>query len=267
MSEKCGSLLRLLSTVFVIGLLLILSTALICAPRFAFAAVSPVTFDFDTGAPALVIGQNTPLSQSSGGITAYFTSVSDPNKFSVQSLFTNPNIQLSKFSGRYLYDNSPVYGDSIDIKFNLTLSSINFTFATFEFHGPTGQDPSNMTLIAYLDSNSTLVPWQNTTYLAPVGSMITHGVWPTNDTYPQGTLFFNSSQPFNLVRIQCPYQGVYTAVGFAIDNVVATDFNIVPEFSPTIMFTVLLSAAFLVLVAKKKIIPMSVATPHRGYKG
>ncbi len=262
MSEKYGSLLRLLSTVLAIVLLLVLSTVLICGPRFAFAATSPVTFDFDTSTPALVIGQNTPLSQSSGGMTAYFTSVSDPNKFSVQSLFTNPNIQLSKFSGRYLYDNSPVYGDSIDIKFNSTLSSINFTFATFEFHGPTGQDPSNMTLTAYLDSNTSLVPWQNTTYLPPVGSIIGHGVWPINDTYPQGTLFFNSSQPFNLVRIQCPYQGMYTAVGFAVDNVVAVDFNIVPEFSLAIMFAVLISAAFLVLVAKKKIIPINVARAH-----
>ncbi len=262
MRAKCGSLLRLISRILAIVSLLVLSSALILGPHFAFAATAPVTFDFDTGTPALVIGQNTPLSQSSGGMTAYFTSVSDPNKFSVQSLFTNPNIQLSKFSSRYLYDNSPVYGDSIDIKFNSTLTSINFTFATFEFHGPTGQDPSNMTLTAYLDSNTSLVPWQNTTYLPPVGSIIGHGVWPTNDTYPQGTLFFNSSQPFNLVRIQCPYQGMYTAVGFAIDNVVATDFNIIPEFSSTIMFALLMSAAFLVLVAKKKIIPVRVATVH-----
>ncbi len=262
MSEKCGSLLRLLSTAFAIGLLLVLSTGLICAPQFAFAAASPVTFDFDTGTPSLILRQNTPLSQTSGGMTAYFTSVSDPNKYSVQSIFTNPNIQLSRFSGNYLYDNSPLVGDSMDIKFNASLSSINFTFATFEFHGPTGQAPSNITLTAYLDSNASLLPWLNSTFLPPVGNMSVHGVWMSNDTYPQGTMLFNSTQPFNLVRIQLPYQGPEGAVGFAIDNVIATSFNIVPEFSPAVMLTVLVATTVLLgLVSKGQFMRKRIASP------
>ena len=59
-----------------------------------------VTFDFDTGVPATSAGQNTPLDQTSGGVTAHFSSPSDP-AFSVQ----NPGstqFKLSQFSGDYL---------------------------------------------------------------------------------------------------------------------------------------------------------------------
>jgi hypothetical protein len=236
-----------------VGLLLVLLFSSFLAARFAFAAVSPVTFDFDTGTPSLIPRQNTPLNQTSGGMTARFTSVSDPNKFSVQSILTNPNIQLSRFSGNYLYDNSPFAGDSMDIKFSVPLSAVNFTFATFEFHGPTGQAPSNITLTAYLDSNVSLTPWLNSTYLAPVGNMSVHGDWFSSDTYPQGTMLFNITQPFNLVRIQLPYQGPEGAVGFALDNVVAVDFSAVPEFSPVVMLMLLVvNTVVLVVIARKR---------------
>ena len=260
MRKKYRSLLSMFSTLFAVCLLLVLAIALALTP-IALAAASSVTFDFDTGTPALILRQNTPMNQTSGGMTAYFRSISDPNKFSVQSILTNPNIQLSQFSGYYMYDNSPLAGDSIDIKFSVSLSDVNFTFATFEFHGPPGQEPSNMTLTAYLDSNASLLPWLNSTYLPPVGSAIARGVWPTNDTYPQGTLLFNSSQPFNLVRIQFPYQGPNVSVGFAFDNVIATPFNVIPEFSPAIMLSLLISStALLVLVAKKRVFKTSVET-------
>ncbi len=228
----------------------------------AFAAGSPVIFDFDTSTPSLILRQNTPLSQTSGGVTANFTSISDPNKFSVQNIQTNPNIQLSQFSGKYMYDNVPLTGDSVDVKFSVPLTSINFTFATFEFHGPTGQEPSNMTLTAYLDSNASLVTWLNSTYLPPVGSAIARGVWPVNDTYPQGTLLFNSTQQFTLVRIQLPYQGPTGAVGFAFDNVIATPFNVVPEFSPAVMFSLLLAGTVVAaILARKRNAKASIFTP------
>ncbi len=235
-----------------VGCSIILANSLLLT-SVAVAAGSPVVFDFDTGTPSLILRQNTPLGQTSGGLTANFTSVSDPNKFSVQSVQTNPNIQLAQLPGKYMYDNVPLAGDSIDVKFSVPLTSINFTFATFEFHGPTGQEPSNMTLTAYLDSNASLTTWLNSTNLPPVGSAITHGVWPINDTYPQGTLLFNSTQQFNLVRIQCPYQGPTGAVGFALDNVIATPFNVIPEFPPGIMLSLLVSGTFVaVIIARKR---------------
>ena len=260
MRKKHRSSLSVFSTLFAVCLLLVLAAALAFTP-IAFAAASTVTFDFDTGAPTLVPRQNTPVNQTFGGMTAYFSSISGPNKFSVQNILTNPNIQLSQLQGMYMYDNTPSTGDSVDIKFSVPLSSINFTFATFEFHGPVGQDPSNMTLTAYLDSNASLLPWLNSTYLPPVGSVIARGVWPTNDSYPQGTLLFNSTQQFNLVRIQLPYQGPNGAVGFAFDNVIATTLNEIPEFTPAIVLTLLIAnTALVMLIAKKKGFKTKVAT-------
>lgn len=58
-------------------------------PRFAFATTSlTAAFDFDTGFPTFVEGQSTPLNQTSGAITAYFSSPFDPAAFSVQSYDT-----------------------------------------------------------------------------------------------------------------------------------------------------------------------------------
>ncbi len=258
MRKKPSFSLSMSSALFIVSSLFALVATLFLTP-IAVAAGSPVIFDFDTGTPSLILRQNTPLNQASGGLTANFSSVSDPNKFSVQSIQTNPNIQLSKFSGNYMYDNVPLVGDSIDIKFSVPLTSINFTFTTFEFHGPTGQEPSNMTLTAYLDSNASLTTWLNSTYLPPVGSAIARGVWPINDTYPQGTLLFNSSQQFNLVRIQLPYQGPTGAVGFAFDNVIATPFNVIPEFSPAIMLSLLIAGTFLGLMFARKRTPKTSA--------
>ena len=238
---------------FAAGLLLVSMAALILIPSFALAATTPVTFNFDTSTPPLNERTNIPFNQTSAGMTAYFSSTPDPAKFSLQSIATNPNLLMSWFSGKYLYDNSPSTGDSIDMKFSIPLSSINFTFATFEFHGAPGLPPSNITLTAYMDSNSSLLPWRNSTYLPPVGSASAYGVWPTNDTYPEGTLSYNSSQQFNLVRIQLPYQGPNGAVGFALDNVVATDFTAIPEFSPFVLGSLLLAnTALVMLIIKKK---------------
>ena len=85
--------------------------------------------------------------------------------------------------------------------------------------------------------------------------MIARGVWPTNDTYPEGVLTFNSTQQFNLVRIQLPYQGPNGAVGFALDTVVATAFNVIPEFSPALLLSLLLAnTALVILIIKKKLL-------------
>ncbi len=166
------------------------------------------TFDFDTGSPIVQTGTGTPLSQTKNGITAQIRSPSDPAAFSIQN-YDKTFYKLSQLTGNYLYDNRPSR-DILEIKFDQQLTSITFTFATFEFHGGPGDPPSNMTITAYLDSTANLV-----------GTTSGHGVWPSGDSYPQGTLTYNSGgQPFNLVRIEMsPFQGPTAAVDYLIDNI------------------------------------------------
>jgi len=170
-----------------------------------------ITFDFDTGSPFLVEGQNTPLNQTSSGLTARFSSPSDLANpaFSVQSYDTTFFV-LPQFSGKWLYDNKPSR-DFLDIMFSQHLTSINFTFATLEYHGGPTTEPTEIKLTAYMGSTDT----------TPVGSATTRGTF-SSALYPQGTLSFNSDgQPFNLVRIEIPYvpQG---ATDFFVDNIIVT---------------------------------------------
>ena len=170
-----------------------------------------IAFDFDTSSPFLIEGQNTPLSQTSNGLTASFSSPSDSATpaFSIQSYDTT-FFELPQFSGRWLYDNKPSR-DLLDIEFSQLLASINFTFATLEYHGGPSAEPSNITLVAFVNSTDTI----------PVESTVVHGTF-ISASYPQGTLSFNSrGRPFNLVRIEIPYvpQG---ATDFFLDNIIVT---------------------------------------------
>lgn len=168
-----------------------------------------INFDFDTCFPLLGETQNTPLNQTSSGVTACFSSPSDSAlapAFSVQSYDTT-FIELSQFSGKYLYDNKPSR-DCLDIVFSQQLTSISLTFATVEHH----TEPSNITLTAYMNSTDT----------TPAGLTTARGTF-SNGLYPQGALSFNSGdQPFNLVRIEIPYQGPQGATNFFVDNIVVT---------------------------------------------
>ncbi len=202
---------RLMLTGIVISVLI---TAASWAPyrasTLSYVASSTVTFDFDAGSPTLMVRQNTPFDQTVSGVTAHFSSPSDPAAFSIQNhdttLFT-----LSQFSGNYLYDNTP-FKAALHIKFSQQLTSLTLTFATIDYHDPgAGGNPSDIKLTAYM----------NSTTGAPVGSVTTHGTVST-DSYPQGTLSFSAAgQLFNLVVIELPYlpQG---ATDFLVDNVTVT---------------------------------------------
>jgi len=170
-----------------------------------------IVFDFDSGFPVLVEGQNTPLSQTSNGLTAIFTSPSDSANpvFSIQSYDTT-FFKLPQFSGRWLYDNRPSR-DMLMINFSRQLSSINFTFSTREYDGGPSVDPTNIALVAYMDSTDT----------TPVGSVTAHGTFSTS-LYPQGTLAFNlADQQFNLVTIEIPFT-LLGATDFLVDNIIVT---------------------------------------------
>lgn len=177
----------------------------ITSPQPTKIPQTTVTFDFDTGSPVLTNYRSTPFDQSKDGVTAQFSSPG-VGLFSVQSYDTK-FIKLSQLIGHYLENKSP--RDVLEIKFSQQLTSISFTFATYESHGAPDQ-ASSITLTAYMDSATS----------TPVGSSSAHGVWPSGgDAYPQGTLNYNSGgQPFNLVRIELPYQG--RAAYFAIDKIV-----------------------------------------------
>jgi len=165
-----------------------------------------VIFDFDTGSPLLAVAQSTPFNQTSKGITALFSSPSDPAAFSATS-YDATGLKLSQFSGKYLYD-SKQSRDILDIEFSTDIIAVKFTFATVETQGEAITLPSNIDVTAY--KNTILV-----------GNNRTQGSF-SGDSYPQGTLSLSTSkQPFNWVRISIPAQTSGTT-DFLIDNIVVT---------------------------------------------
>jgi len=174
------------------------------------APSTTVTFDFNIGLPPLSAGQSTPFQQMLNGLTAHFSSPSDPATFSVQNHDTT-FLTLSQFSGNYLFDNNP-FRNYLNIRFSQPLTSITLTFATTDSHGPGNvEEPSYMKLTAYMNSTGTTL----------VGSVTARGSF-SNDSFPQGTLSFDSSgQPFNLVVIEILFQPGGGA-NFLVDNITVT---------------------------------------------
>jgi uncharacterized protein (TIGR03118 family) len=164
------------------------------------------TFDFDTRTPLLTPGQNIPFDQTSGGMTASFSS---PNGsvFSVQNDTTTQFI-MKLFSGNYLYDNN-LNVNPLDVKFSQHLNSITLTLATADFNQ--NETPTTLQLTAYLDSTSS----------TPVGVATAHGTYG-GSTMPMGTLTFNSNgTPFNLVEITI-VPGPLAASDFLVDDIQAS---------------------------------------------
>jgi hypothetical protein len=172
--------------------------------------LTTITYDFNNGIPVLSEGQNTPFNQKVGGLTAYFSSRSDPTAFSIQSYDTT-FYKLSQFSGNYLFDNKAMK-NTLEIKFSQTITSISLTFATVEYHGVGNVDePSVIKLTAYL----------NSTQLTLIGSATAQGVF-SSDFYPQGTLSYNGNgKEFNQITIELPQQKGSTTE-FFVDTIVVT---------------------------------------------
>jgi hypothetical protein len=168
-------------------------------------AAQTVTFDFDTGMPALFNGQGLPLDQTSLGVAAHFSSPLGTG-FSVQT-DASTGYRLSQFSGHYLYPNG-LDTRFLDIQFSQQLTGITLTFATADFQQV--EVPTTIQLTAYVDSTGN----------AAVGSVTAHGAY-AGDTMPMGTLTFSSTVPFNVVRLEIPYQA-QAASGFLVDNITVT---------------------------------------------
>jgi uncharacterized protein (TIGR03437 family) len=165
---------------------------------------STVTFDFDTGTPALTAGVSSlPFDQTSGAITAHFSSPSGP-VFSIQSNATT-GWTMSKFSGNYLYDNNNNV-NVVDIKFNQPVISVTLAFATADFQQV--EVPTTIQLAAYVDSTAT----------PAVGLATAHGIY-ASDFLPMGILSVNAGgKPFNLVEISIPLQP-RGAAAFFVDSI------------------------------------------------
>lgn len=203
--------------------------------RAGSAQAMPVTFDFDTGAPALSHGMGLPPEQTRDGMTAHFSSPS-ANAFSIQNAGST-FFTLSLFSGNYLYPNTQ-NRNTLDILFSQLLTDISLTFATVDNHDNT-EVPGNLLLTAYANSIAT----------PPVGSATTHGLFST-DTFPMGILAFGSGTPFNLVRIVVPFQTSGTAE-FLADNIVVTPADAGPAPIPEPGVLALMGAGLLVSLARR----------------
>lgn len=227
------------------------------ATRLTAQAASDITFDFDTGTPDL--GEwhhSTPFNQTSGGVTASFSSSPDPTNFRifVAALDSYP----PQFSGNYLTAtleadySKPFIGfyvrNTLSIEFSQQLTSISLTFATAD-DSRYQEVPSNITLTAYLNSNAT----------PPVGSVTTNGTF-VDGGGPARTLSFTSNgQPFDLVKIVVPYQptrGPNQLSGvtvFSVDNITVTTADVVPELSNIALFGLgALSLALALLIRSRR---------------
>ena len=228
----------LMATVFFAVLILGTSSAVASAQA---ATPFSASFNFDTGTPSLSNGHNIPFNQTGGDVTAYFSSPAG-STFSIQTDSTTQST-LSQLTGKYLYHQGP-YRDSLEIRFSQYLNSITFSFATIESHTATGDEPSNITVTAYVNSSTT----------TPIGSAKAHAQWPSGDTFPQGNITLSTGNTqFNLVRIEVPYESPRSAKDIIIDNIIVTgaDF-IIPEFPSWLILPIPMLAATLALFLGRK---------------
>lgn len=152
--------------------------------------LSAQTYDFESTA----LNTPTPLSITSGGVTATFSSPAGPGAFVVLPTFLSPALP-GRVLARPLGAAAP-----LQIAFSTSLGFIGMNFALNG--GPT------LTLDAFL--GATLV-----------GSVTTGSVVPPGFTFPEGTISFGAAT-FDNVRLTA-------ATEFAIDNVTVRTAAVVPE--------------------------------------
>jgi len=174
------------------------------------ASAQSATFDFDTGAPALSTYQDLPVDQATGGVTAHFRVAA--GAYSVQTAASLGGLRLSLFSGHFPAPANRT-GSMLEIQFSELVTNVTFAFATIQVQPIEQETPIRLT--AYTNSAATpVVGMANATgvYGGPAG----------NDSWPMGTLTFNSSVPFNLVRISVPTivppPSTGQATDFCLDN-------------------------------------------------
>ncbi len=166
-----------------------------------------VSFDLDTGTPALSPYQSLPVGQAAGGITAQFSAVT--GGFSIQTDATT-QLTLPQFSGNYVYPNYS-HGNVLRMQFSQRLTGISFTFATTD-HPLSAPTPTPIILTAFA----------GTTVVGSATNRATYASY----SFPMGTLTFSfRSNLFNRVEVKIQGSGDTT---FFVDNVSVTT---VPELN------------------------------------
>ncbi len=179
-------------------------------------------FNFDSDSVGTTIGAATPFSDTSGGITATFSSPSDPGAFAVTaaadlspgSVLLSGNVLASGLSS------PPILNAPLDIAFDQNLSDLTLDFLDSD----NGRGPlQTFTLQAFENG-------------APVGTVTVPGVIPANGFNPEGVIGFFGPSVFNSVELSTA-----TTNAFAVDNIgVVAAPAPVPEASTTISFGLLL---------------------------
>ena len=166
-----------------------------------------IHFTFDTGTPALALHQEMPFTQTVGDLTASFSS---PNAHpSTVETEASTGFTLSKFAAHFVAP-ADTNGTVIEVQFSQQITGVSFNFATVEAGAPAVG--SNITCTA--TDNSSGLP-------VVVGSALAHGVTADGDTYPTGTLTFNSGTPFDSIRIELATFPV-GAQKLLLDNLIAS---------------------------------------------
>jgi hypothetical protein len=177
---------------------------------FAEARADLITFNFDGGP----LYTPTPLDQTSGGLTAHFTSQHDASgdHYSIQQANVLGFTPLG-FTGNCLYPGS-VFGSDLLISFDQPLTDISLIYSPEEY---ATDSSAQVRITAYLGSN---LVGTNTDII--VNDLSTY-------TWPTGTLAFASAQPFDNVAVhydKAPVTGGDTGPVFMVDNINVTT---VPE--------------------------------------
>lgn len=183
-----------------------------------FAVSSPAlradaTFNFETN----TVGTTTPFTDTNNGVSATFSSSSDPGGFLVIGVST-----FDTLTGKVLIDN-PSTNRTLAIQFSSLQSAISLDFAT--------DSPGGVLFDLDAFDGGT-----------QVGSVTAIGSIPLGFTFPEGIISFSGAE-FDSVVLSAP-----TAPAFAIDNVTVTG---VPE--PTSLPVSVLALGVLALVWRRPV--------------
>jgi len=152
-----------------------------------------IMFDFDAGLPTLLENVLLPLDQNAGGVTAHLES---PNGSFYVTTPAKWQWHMSNMTNHFLYPVTQATTNLIlEIKFSENLTNISFQYETYQI--PPIENPTAIRLEAYSNSvNGALIGWTTNkgVYGGPSGL----------DTFPVGSVTYNSTKPFNVVRIWIP---------------------------------------------------------------
>lgn len=139
-------------------------------------------------------GQTVPFAFTQGGVTASFTSSTDPNSFLPPGPFTvAPNNGLFSTLPAEILTNEGYQG-ILHVSFSQTLSSLSLQFATAD--------------LLNLSGYSAYINFYSAGHL--VGGLTSIGAVPTGDLFPQGTFNYTNAAGFDSIVV-----GVNEADGMA----------------------------------------------------